>query len=63
MFKNPSFITRKYGCNKQVANYLVHKMSLPLLGLENNRYYFLDNAVLKESLRKLPLWLKLIKNF
>jgi len=63
MFVNPGFIKRKYKCNKLVANYLIHELGFPVLGMDEKSYYFSDTPLLQEILQKLPLWLKIAKLF
>ena len=61
MFTNPDFIKRKYKCNKLIANYLIYKLHMPLLGIDGKDYYFSDSPLLQEVLQKMPFWLKIMK--
>ena len=63
MFVNPGFIKNKYQCNKLVAHYLTYDLGFPILGIDGKKYYFTDNALLRESLQNLPLWLKIVSRF
>jgi len=63
MFVNPDFIKHKYKCNKIMADYLVYDKHFPVLGLDGKDYYFSDTPLLQESLRNIPLWLKIAKLF
>jgi hypothetical protein len=46
--------------NKAISDYLIYELHVPLLGTKNGEYYFTNNELLKECLKKLPLHLKII---
>ena len=54
---------KTYECKKDIANYLIYKMHLPVLDVKGNIYYFLYDENLKNILGSMPLWLKLYDKF
>jgi len=60
MITNPEIIQDKYVCNKRIAEYLVFKCSLPLLGVNKNCYYFANTDKLKDAVKNIPLGLKIL---
>ena len=52
-----------FECKKILAEYLMYKKNIPLVSVSGNLYYFVDNALLKEVLEGLPLWIKILKLF
>lgn len=55
---NPEVIENKIGFNSTIGKYLVnHKV--PLLAIEGDIYYFSNIELVRESLKKAPLWIKL----
>jgi len=63
--KNPETIPRerKYGCNKTVANWLIYKRGLPLLGKDGKIWYFAKTKELDCALEEFPLWLSVASKF
>jgi hypothetical protein len=49
-----------YKCDKQVAHYLIYTIGLPVLDVDKDWYYFLDDSSLRNILGRMPLWLKVI---
>jgi hypothetical protein len=60
MITNPSIIKEKYKCNKNIANYLIFKCNIPLLGVDKDYYYFANTDKLKECVKNMPLGLKIL---
>ena len=54
---------KKFKCKKILANYLIYKKGIPLLFIDDNFYYFVDNDKLRKILLCLPVWLKILKIF
>lgn len=52
-----------YTCEKDVMRYLVFKRNHSVFGMNGKRYYFIYNNKLKESLKKMPLSLRLSSMF
>lgn len=63
MIINNEIIEEKYVCNKHVAEYLIFKCHIPLLGYGKTCYYFANTNKLKEAIKNMPLWLKIISHF
>jgi hypothetical protein len=63
MIINVQSMPHKFKCKKLLANYLQYERNLPLLSVDSDYYYFVDNDLLQEILESLPWWLKLLKNF
>ena len=59
MIRNHEIIKNKFECGKRVADYLM-RLGIPLLSVEDNKYYFRETQNLKEALNKVPLIIKLI---
>jgi len=62
MIINAQSFMPTFKCHKLLANYLIYDKHLPVLDVDNNYWYFNDNALLQEILESLPLWLRLLKN-
>lgn len=60
MITNPEIIQDKYVCNKKIAEYLVFKRSIPILGINGNCYYFANTDKLKEAIKNMPFGLKIL---
>jgi len=58
MLVNPKIIENKLGFSKIIADWL-QKENVPLLGIDGNVYYFMNTATLKESLKRMPIKLKI----
>ena len=58
MLVNPEVINDAYKCKFQRARYLMVECKIPILGIENNLYYFAKTENLKKSLDRLPFLLK-----
>jgi len=61
MITNNESMPRKFKCKKILANYLLYQKKLPLLSVDGEYYYFLDNESTKDILRNLPIWLRLLR--
>lgn len=59
MIVNHIILEDKYKCNKKVMEYLVFKCHLPILGIDGKYYYFANTEDLRESLKAMPLSLRL----
>lgn len=64
MINNIEIIKDKYGCNRIVANYLIYKKNLPLLGIDKwGRFYFTYDYKLYDILKHLPFLVKVASLF
>lgn len=59
MIRNHEVIKNKFECGKRVADYIM-RLGIPLLSVEDNRYYFRESEELKETLNKVPLIIRLM---
>jgi len=50
MLRNPRVIKDAYECGKLMADWLVFKKQLPLLGIDKNVYFFTNDGKLLEAL-------------
>jgi len=55
MIVNPLKMNNKYKCNKHVMKYLVYRCKLPILAIDGDSFYFTDNDILRECLKRMPL--------
>jgi len=60
MIVNNSIITDPYKCGKAIMRYLVEAEGLPVLSYDSKYYYFANTERLKNSLKNMPLHLKLL---
>jgi len=60
MIINPEVIQNKFRCNVFVAEYLTKNYNLPILAIEDDYVYFTDNNYLKECLKTLPFFYKIM---
>lgn len=56
---NPNTIKKKISCSKRMADYLV-KNNFPILGKEENIYYFADIPEVKEAMDSAPFLIKIL---
>jgi hypothetical protein len=63
MLINPEIIPKTFRCKQVIGEYLIYKLGLPVLSIKNNFYYFIDNDELREIIKGLPLWLKIMLFF
>ena len=49
-----------FGCNKQVADYLIYDAHIPIIGQKADMYYFAQTGDLQIALDKMPLLLRMI---
>jgi hypothetical protein len=63
MITNPDSIKNKYKCNRTVANFLIYKKGLSLLGMDEKWFYFAYTDELIEAVQNLPLLLKISEIF
>jgi hypothetical protein len=61
MLNNPEVILDKFECNHIVANWLIYKKHLPLLGLKNQVYYFAKTDELKKAMKEMPIYVKMME--
>jgi hypothetical protein len=63
MITNPEIIIEKYKCNKWVKNYLI-RCQIPLMSFDRNgNFYFAKTDKLEESLKKMPLDVRILSKF
>jgi hypothetical protein len=55
---NPEVIIHKKGFSESIANYLENN-GVPLLAIEENKYYFAETDLLLKALKESPWWVKL----
>ena len=60
MILNPDAIPNKYKCKYAVMKYLTYTCYLPLLSFDGDYFYFTNTTELKASLKKMPLYLKVL---
>ena len=60
MIINSSIIESTYRCGKAIMRYLVETEGLPVLSYDDKYYYFANTERLKNSLKSMPLHLKLL---
>lgn len=60
MITNSEIIKDKYVCSKRIAEYLVFKCNLPVLGIGKDCYFFANTAELKECIKNIPFGLKIL---
>lgn len=60
MITNIDSISRKFKCKKKLAQYLIYNKKLPILSVDEDYYYFLDNEVLQKALESTPFWIKIL---
>jgi hypothetical protein len=63
MITNLETIENKFMCNKTVANYLIFKCNIPVLGYDEHYFYFANTDKLKECIDKMPLMTKIHSTF
>jgi len=63
MLINSQIIKKRYRCNRIIANYLIYKCHLPVIGYDEKYYYFAYSNWLEECLENMPLGLKLLSIF
>lgn len=56
---NPNIIKKKISCSKRMADYLV-KNNFPILGKEENIYYFADIPEVREIMDNAPFLIKIL---
>lgn len=56
-------IIEKFKCKKILARYLLYVANIPLLFVDDNFYYFVNNQTLKDALKELPFYLKILRIF
>lgn len=59
MIINGQNFIKSFKCKKKLADYLIYEKHLPVLNVDEDYYYFVDNNLLKEALKGLPLWMKI----
>lgn len=59
MIRNHEIIKNKFECGKRVADYLI-RLGVPLLAVEGDTYYFRETENLRESLKKVPLIIRIM---
>lgn len=50
-----------FSCNKNMGEYLIHKLGAVLIHKNNDIYYFVDSTSFKEKLKKVPFYLKVLE--
>jgi hypothetical protein len=63
MLNNPEIIKDKYACNKIVADWLIYKGHLPLLGMDKCYYYFAKTDDWKMAMNNMPFYVKMMEWF
>jgi hypothetical protein len=60
---NPETIPKdkKYACNNLVAKFLIYQKNIPLFAREGKTWYFARTEILREALKELPFWLKIME--
>lgn len=61
MLTNPEIVKDKFICHKILANYLIYKGKLPLLGINNGNYFFAKTKEFYDVYNNLPIWYRLFK--
>ena len=51
-----------FSCNKKMGEYLIYKLGAVLIHKNKDKYYFVYNPLLKEKLKQVPFYLKILNN-
>lgn len=49
-----------FSCNKKMGEYLIYKLGAVLIHKKKDKYYFVDNSFLKQKLKQVPFYLKIL---
>lgn len=61
MITNPEVFINKFKCGKIFADYLIYHRHLPLLSVDKNYYYFVQNDEFDNIFEDIPIWIKAIR--
>ena len=63
MILNPEILDVEtiFICKHKLADYLIYKGKLPLLGMKNGNFYFAKTKEFNDVYDNLPIWYKLFK--
>lgn len=60
MFRNPEVFNDTYQCGKYIANYLIYRCHLPLLGMKDGIYYFSKTKEWEDATKNINHILKIM---
>lgn len=51
-----------FSCKKSMGEYLIYKLGAVLIHKNKDKYYFVNNPLLKEKLKQVPFYLRILND-